>query len=379
MLLEFGLRNFFSFKEGVEISFKLDSRCPESISLGRNFATVVGIKGANGSGKTHILRGLSFLARFCTDSFDSKPDSLLAFEPFVFNREPSEFYVEFESNKILYRYELLTTDSEIHRETIYRTRAKQTKIIERIGNQIVDCTKEFSELESMKLRKNASLISTAHQYELASLSGIYTFFNNVTSNVGYNGPREQPRNIGMVSSLLKSSEDWFDFTTAFIKKCDVGISSISIHDNGLADDKIEYYPIFHHPIGDEVLKIRDFHESSGTKTLYRELLYFKWMLDVGGVLVVDEFGANLHPHILPLLLNLFLDPEINHHNAQLLLSTHDEKIIDILGRYRTYLVNKEKNESFAYRLDEIPGDILRNDRPISPIYNDGKIGGVPRL
>jgi hypothetical protein len=43
------------------------------------------------------------------------------------------------------------------------------------------------------------------------------------------------------------------------------------------------------------------------------------------------------------------------------------------------LVNKEDNESFAYRLDEIPGDILRNDRPILPAYNDGKIGGIPKL
>jgi hypothetical protein len=76
---------------------------------------------------------------------------------------------------------------------------------------------------------------------------------------------------------------------------------------------------------------------------------------------------------------LFLDPETNPNNAQLLFTTHDSEILNGLGRYRTYLVNKVDNECFAYRLDEIPGDILRNDRPILPAYNEGKIGGIPKL
>jgi len=41
-------------------------------------------------------------------------------------------------------------------------------------------------------------------------------------------------------------------------------------------------------------------------------------------------------------------------------------------------VNKDENKSYSYRLDEIPGDMIRNDRPIEPIYRSGKIGGVPR-
>ncbi|TOA04168.1 hypothetical protein CGK40_02880, partial [Vibrio parahaemolyticus] len=42
-----------------------------------------------------------------------------------------------------------------------------------------------------------------------------------------------------------------------------------------------------------------------------------------------------------------------------------------------YLVNKEDGESYGYRLDEIPGSMIRNDRPITPLYVSGKIGGVP--
>ena len=95
--------------------------------------------------------------------------------------------------------------------------------------------------------------------------------------------------------------------------------------------------------------------------------------------MLDEFDINLHPDILPLLLNLFNDEQKNPHNAQMIFSTHDTSIMDRLGKYRTYLVNKKNNESFGYRLDEIPGDILRNDRPVSTPYRNGKVGGVPKV
>ena len=99
----------------------------------------------------------------------------------------------------------------------------------------------------------------------------------------------------------------------------------------------------------------------------------------GGLLILDEFDINLHPHILPKLLNLFNDKTFNTEGAQMIFSTHNGEVLDWLGRYRCYLVNKENNESYAYRLDEIPGDVLRNDRPITPIYNRGDIGGVPKV
>ncbi|MEA1911137.1 MAG: ATP-binding protein, partial [Spirochaetota bacterium] len=76
---------------------------------------------------------------------------------------------------------------------------------------------------------------------------------------------------------------------------------------------------------------------------------------------------------------LFTDESINTEDAQLLFTTHNSKIMDVLGKYRTILVNKEENESYLYRLDELPGDLIRNDRPIEPIYRSGKVGGVPKV
>ena len=62
----------------------------------------------------------------------------------------------------------------------------------------------------------------------------------------------------------------------------------------------------------------------------------------------------------------------------MIFTTHNRDILDALGKHKTILVNKEDNESYSYKLDELPGNLVRNDRPISPIYNSGKIGGVPK-
>ena len=78
-------------------------------------------------------------------------------------------------------------------------------------------------------------------------------------------------------------------------------------------------------------------------------------------------------------MSLFEDSDQNPHDSQFIFTTHNENIMDQLGKYRTVLVNKKDNESFLYRLDQIPGEILRNDRKITPIYESGKIGGVPKL
>ncbi|EPD8202479.1 AAA family ATPase, partial [Yersinia enterocolitica] len=69
MIYSYGFKNYFGFKEGAEVSFELNNRVPKDISMGRDVATILGVKGANGAGKTNLLKALVFLATFCTDSF----------------------------------------------------------------------------------------------------------------------------------------------------------------------------------------------------------------------------------------------------------------------------------------------------------------------
>ena len=57
MLLEFGAYNFASFKEGFQVNLREKKNSLEA-------HTLMGIKGANASGKTNVLKVPSFLSFF---------------------------------------------------------------------------------------------------------------------------------------------------------------------------------------------------------------------------------------------------------------------------------------------------------------------------
>ena len=379
MLLNFGFRNFYSFREGAFVSFELDTQVPENISRSKNFSTILCVKGANASGKTNILRALSFLSYFVAQSFDSSPEESIPVSPHFGSSGPIDFFAEFTFNGNKYFYEVSLTKKEVLSEVLYRTKSKKIKLFERKGEKISHSIKEFDRLKQIKIRKNASIISTAMQYGFHEVEEITKFFGRVATNVTYTGLRANPNTEAEISEVLHRNKTLSGFVKKFIAECDVGVSDISIHDRKEPDGTTSYYPLFHHGKKDTSHPITAIEESSGTRSLFRSLARYKIVLDIGGVLIADEFDIHLHPHILPKILEMFLSPAINKKNAQLIFTTHNSAILDLAGRYRTYLVEKRSNESFTYRLDEIPGDILRNDRPISPAYRDGKIGGVPRI
>lgn len=379
MLLKFGARNCYSFKEGIEISLELGKNCPKSISKGSEVSNLLCIKGANGSGKTNVMKILSFLAVFCRDSFETKPESNIQISSFFFNDDPSDIFCEMSIDGYQYRYEVSLTKTEIIEETLWRKKKNTKKIYQRTRNKVTTCINEFSELKSIKLRTNASFISTAHQYDVESIIPIYNFFRTFMANVSWAGKHDLPFDFEEVSQYYHDTPQWLKFVTDTIKKCDQGIDSITLQSKEDEKGNISYFPVFEHKAKVPNNRLLFMAQSSGTKALYTHLLYYQVTIQLGGILVMDEFDINFHPHILPFIVGMFDDEELNPRNAQLIFSTHNTDILEYMTKYRTVLINQKNSESYGYRLDEIPGDLIRNDRPIAPIYNAGKIGGVPKV
>lgn len=379
MFINFGAKNFFSFKEGFDISFELGSTCPQKISNGKSISNILCVKGANGSGKTNILKAINFISSFISYSFDLKPDGYLQFDPYFTSKDSSEFYVTFSLDDVVFRYEAELTEKEVKRETLYRKSKREVKVIERLNDNIVHTVKEYNELKTIKMRTNVSLFSMAMQYDVKSISAIHKKFSSIISNVNYSGLLAQTHSLEFISEFYYKNEFIFDFAKKIMMKFDPSIKDIYISKTKNEDGNDTFRPWFVFKFDDEEDILSLNQQSSGTKSLYKQLGSYKVVLTLGGLLVLDEFDINLHPHILPHLLEFFLEEESNEKNAQLIFTTHNTEILDFLGKHRTYLVNKNNTESYCYRLDEIPSDILRNDRPISPAYNQGKIGGVPNL
>lgn len=379
MLLEYGVRNFFSFKEGAVVSLRFDGNTPEEISQGRSCATIMGVNGANAAGKTQLLKALDFVVWFACRSFSWKPGADMPFEPHGESKEESDFFVEFDIDGIVYRYEFTAIVGKVLREALYRTKSKKTLLFERVENRIENATNEFEALRSLTLRDNVSVISTANQYQLLILEDVFSFFNNIITNVYYAGLYEPSGDYNSISAFLFNVPVILKFLTNFIKSCDTGVEEIVIRQREGQKGEAVFYPVFVHRIAGADYDVSVYEESSGTKRLFKTLADYFIALDRGSVLVTDEFDLHLHPFILPKLLDLFTDPDKNKKNAQLIFTSHNSRIMNTLGRYRSCIAVKRDNESFVFRLDEVSGDLLRNDRPISPVYEDGKIGGVPRI
>lgn len=390
MLLQYGVKNYFGFKHGAEIDFRLNAKVPKDVSFGRSVSTVIGVKGGNGSGKTNIIKALAFLGEFCANSF-SKSEKDIEADSYFKSPKPSEFYIDFSINEIFYRYELETTQNHIKSEVIYRKflnvkNKKTIKIFERNDDDIIYRAEELSFLDIIILKSKVSIISSAANYKFntdnPTFKNLHDFFSSIKSNVTYTGLKEVSWSLdGLYNASLfyKNNEEAFNFAKKIIIDCDLGISDIEILSRKDENNSDVYFPIFHHIPNDDDSWLTGHDESSGTKSLYVKLASYWIVLTNGGVLIMDEFDINFHPFMLPKLLDLFENEHTNPKGAQFLFTSHNTEIIDTLGKYRTYLVNKENNESYCYRLDEIKGDILRHGRPISPIYKDGKIGGVPKI
>lgn len=382
MLVKYGLQNYFGFKEGAEVSFELPQNVQEEYPSCAGMSYLLGVKGKNGAGKTNLLKGLSFIGDFVTGSFSDEPNDTIDIRPYYNSEEPSNFYVEYIKDDVFYRYELVCNEDKVIRETLFRKEKRLTKIVERNNNEFTTLISELNEIKVVKLRDNASFVSTCKHYDLldnVALFSTYDFFYNFLSNVYMFGLHSTEPNLSSVSELYHKNEHIFNFTKELICACDTGVHDIRVVDYEDSEGKRVFSPLFFRNVNGKEERLTFHVESSGTKSLYYQMFKYRMILDLGGVLILDEFDINLHPHILPKLLGLFLDPEVNTKNAQLVFSTHDSDIMDLLGKYRTYLVDKEDNECYSYRLDEIPSDILRKGRSIVTAYNAGKIGGVPKV
>jgi AAA domain, putative AbiEii toxin, Type IV TA system len=379
MLISYGAKNFFCFKEWVEISLALGPKVPVEVSSKLEASLSLCLKGGNASGKTNALKILSFLSYFCKDSFNLKPDDKIAFDSFFNNEEPSEFFVEFEKNGIKYTYELVLNRNIVLSEKIYKKEARKTLIFNRTKN-IIKKNSLTKQKSNLILRSNASIISTFNQIEIKEIQSIYEFFSNITSNVNYYGLGGNNHGENeAVSKFYNDNKDYLKFTVDMLKVFDTGISGIYIDSYLDEGSKKHYFPIFKHALPDSSPELPFRVQSSGTKSLYNIMSIYLRSLKNGGILILDEFDITLHPDILPYLVDMFEDTEFNNLNAQLLFSTHNTDIMDKMGKYKTYLFNKENGESYCYRLDEMGGNVIRNDRPIVPLYKSGKIGGVPRI
>ena len=102
MIKKFKVRNFYSFSDEVEISFVLGKKPGQSAydvadDNGLRINKVAGVIGANGSGKTQLLKVLPFCSLFIASSYqENEPEGSIPFSPHLLHDDQSTaFEIEF--------------------------------------------------------------------------------------------------------------------------------------------------------------------------------------------------------------------------------------------------------------------------------------------
>lgn len=397
MLKSIKVSNFYSIGETQELSLQIQNKdifddSARKINDKLNLNLVLSIVGHNASGKTNILKALTFLFWFVDDSYTSlKSDKQIPIESHKLrDREPSKFEIEFLDKDSLYKYSVEILNNEVIKEFL-------GKHIEKGFTRIFEYERKGAEWdfkapklnvnkkdeERFKARKNVSTLSSLIDTGYLDIS----FFSGNCSNVNQMGYRRQHpiSKFFDISEKLYKDEDLKSEVLSFVESIDIGLSGFGfneaiIRNSDSPEEELKKQVIeCVHKVENKEFRLDLIEESLGTQESFYKLAEILPALKCGGLVVFDEFEDSLHPYVVKKLISLFENKDSNPHNAQIIFATHQHLLLN--DRTKTQIYFAEKNidllETELYRLDDVEG--VRNDENYFQKYLAGIYGGVPRI
>jgi predicted ATP-dependent endonuclease of OLD family len=402
MIRSLQVKNFCSLRETARFDATVSASTATDDSFapslrGDQVSVLAGVFGPNASGKTNFLKAFSFLKFFLFHSYQQlDADAKIPVDGFAGQEAPVEFDLEFEGNGALYRYELTLTATAIRSERLrqyftktnsFRTILQRTlakKSVRIKGSPGFTDTRHLSEV--LNPRANASVISAGLLTGRSEFKAIASAFGHFETNVFRDGKQdtaEQDSFFKLVSCAryFQQNDHLLEDLELRLQQADLGISSLEIREitiakqDGSSTETVPF-PFLTHQTEEGSFTISLMQESSGTKRLFSLLRSFLPVLTEGGIAVIDEMESDLHPHLIPLLLDLFTDQDTNPKRAQLIFTCHHVEILNHLAKEQIFLVNKDEfNASTVTRLSDIKG--VRRDENHFSNYNAGRYRAIP--
>jgi uncharacterized protein len=437
MLVEFSLGNFRSIKEIQTLSFvatainEHQNHCFEAGNKLKLLKTA-GIYGANGSGKSNLVKGLWLMQHFMLASFGDKKKIAAQIEPFLFNTEtrnaPTFFQIIFIIDHKKYRYGFEIQKGVIQSEWLFGTAEKNEAVYFTRENQEFSINKnrfkEGSGLEIKTSERNLFL-NVAEEFNGDIAKVILEFLGNKISVLRNNNSMAESIDLQNISlSFLEdetkkqtlmqlfnwadegtldlipvNSEDYLQEKMGFkgsseamlnnsindlIQNPDSNFFESIIMNGGLESMGFaglqSVKKVLNKEGGLEKTISIDFENeaSEGTKSILKYAGLILMSLERGNCLVFDEFDAKLHPILTKKIIELFNSHQ--NKNAQLFFVTHDTNLLNnaLLRRDQIYFAEKNKQDATEiYALSDIKG--TRNDATFEKDYIKGKYGAIPYI
>lgn len=412
-IISFKTKNFKSYKDEVEISFRaLDSEFRSEnyheveISNGERIRLLNSavIYGANASGKSNIIWAMFALFSYLRSSREQDPDAYLRYEPFLFSVEtekaPIQMSIEFVANADIYVYTISYTEKRFVEENLICL-SKQNKLLFTRNNDDVSFFEELSEFNGKSFLKNHLVLSKLGLEANPLIQSVYRALSSSQTFPVGNEISLSEINKKNAEEILKNDESILSKRLIrLIKTSDLGIENIKIieHDfsnvqfpSGL-DEKVKqrfikentteirmYHKTFEG--GQRSLNISD--ESAGTRVAFGVGARILDVLERGSFLAYDEMNIAMHPRVFQLLVKLFNNSESNPNNAQLLITTHDTALLqdNIMRADQVWFAEKHNGVSELFSVQDFYDEV--DDVSICPPYEtwyrSGRFGAIPHI
>lgn len=410
MLLMFKVKNYTSFKnESI-----LDMRATAYIQHPSHVITIndkasllktTALYGANASGKSNLIAAMFFFEQYIFSQFINKKENenldvlenqiKIKLEPFLLSdncNEASEFDIVFVRNGVQIQYGFECTSKEVLNEWMF---IDDKKVFERTGIEITFGSGYQKMLSPYKKLPAERLYIAVLEYFLEDkikrtvLGDFISFFTeeyNIFTEVIFESTVKRLAGSVMISDKLFRDKDFKKKVENYLRLIDVGIKRLDIKTETVMNERTgkkkkekvvrTVHDVYNEngvAIGEKMLELQQ--ESSGT---LRFLTYIQNVLEMianGGVFIVDELSARLHPLLTKLIVDIF--DSSHNEKAQLIFTTHDISLLNYNQFRRDEIVFVDKNErgeSTLYALSDLK---VREDATFSKDYLQGKYGAIP--
>jgi hypothetical protein len=417
MIVRFSVENYLSFKNkailnfraGTIKDFKNENTFSPIFLTDELLLKSIGVFGANGSGKSNLIKGLSFMKDFVLNSSkESNSTSPISVQPFLLSVEssnlPSSFEVSFFLNERKFRYGFSVDEKQVQSEWLFsKLKNKEEKIFIRaeqnysFGKDFKSSVKDKLDLFTEFTRPNALFASVLSQFNDPLFQSISSWFDNILI-----APDKSHLGLVDYTANLMRTEDYRILINNIIKNSDLGIVSVQEHIKEGANDGLNFKDFIknldfekegtfrvstRHNVFDQGHNLKGIaqfdlirNESLGTQKFFGILGLILLALRQRKILIIDEIDSRLHSLLVEQIVSLFNSKKYNPNGAQLIFTSHNINLIK-KGVRRDQMVFAEKDDYGNSTIGSLyaKDPKVRKDASFDKDYFMGKYGGIPNL
>lgn len=410
MLLMFKVKNYLSFKNESILDMRATAYVQHpshviQVNDKLGLLKTTAIYGANASGKSNLISAMFFFEQYIFSQFLNKNENeafescetglKMKLESFTLcesGNDSSEFDIIFLRNEKQIQYGFECTSKEVLNEWLF---IDDKKVFERTGTELSFGSKYQKMLGAYKKLPAERLYIAVLEYFLddeakkAVLGDFISFFSeeyDVFTEILFESTVKGLAGMVGLSKKLVTNKTYRQKVEHYLRMIDVGIKRLDIQTETILNERTgkkkkekvirtvhDIYDDAGNVVGEKLFALQQ--ESTGTLRFLAYIQNIIEMISKGGVFIVDEMSARLHPLLTKLIVDIFSSSE--NRKAQLIFTTHDISLLNYNQFRRDEVVFVDKNErgeSSLYALSDLK---VREDATFNKDYLQGKYGAIP--